>query len=63
METNKIAYNRADLKLQQKKEEYFKSGNIPKWELSKEELKLQNELLKNKTLAFSKMLPTVILLI
>jgi len=59
MESNKYAFVKAETKLLQKKDEYFKTGNVPKWELSPEDAKLKHELIKDKEVAFSKMLPKV----
>jgi len=59
MESNKYAFIKAETKLLQKKDEFFKSGNFSKWELSNEDTKLKNELIKDKDLAYSKMLPKV----
>ena len=59
MESNKFAYIKAETKLLQKKDELFKIGNFSKWELSNEDQKLKNVLLKDKDLAYSKMLPKV----
>ena len=58
---NKSAYYKAETKLGQKKEEYFKQGNIAKWEISPEDLKKydKNELLRNKDLAFRLMMQKV----
>ena len=61
MEMHKNAYYKAESRLMQKKEELFKQGNIARWELSPEDLKKydKNELLKNKELAFNKMMQKV----
>ena len=61
MEMNKNAYYKAETRLTQKKEELFKQGNIARWEVPNEDLKKydKSELLKNKDLAFSKMLQKV----
>lgn len=40
-----------------KKEELFKKGEIRNWELSEEDMKNSSELMQNKKMAFSKMLP------
>ena len=54
-------YYKSLTKLNHKKEELFKTGNINKWEIDKEELKNldKEDLLKNKKLAFSKMMHKV----
>ena len=59
VESNKEAYYKAESKLNLKKEEIFKQGNINKWDLAFEDLKKydKNDFLKNKELSFSKMLP------
>lgn len=59
---NKNAYLKAQSRLELKKEELFKQGNIARWEVSVEDQKKydKNELLKNKHLAFSTMMPKVI---
>ncbi len=59
MESNKSAFTKAESKLLQKKDEFFKTANFPKWELSNENFKIKNELIKDKDLAYSKMLPKV----
>ena len=61
VDTNKEAYYKAESKLKLKKEEFFKLGNINKWDMNFEDLKKydKNEFLKNKELSMSKMLPKV----
>ncbi len=60
MESYKYAFIKADSKLLQKKDEFFfKTVNFSKWELTSEDLKIKNDLLKDKDLAYSKMLPKV----
>jgi hypothetical protein len=55
---NKNAYYKAETRLIQKKEDLFKQGNIQRWEMSPEDLKKydKNDFMKNKDLAFSKMM-------
>ena len=61
---NKTAYLKAETRLNLKKEELFKQGNIARWEMNAEDVKNfdKNELLKSKQLAFSKMMPKVLLI-
>ena len=61
MEMNRHAYYKAETRLNMKKEDLFKQGNVIRWEISPEELKKcdKNDLIKNKEYAFSKMLPKV----
>jgi hypothetical protein len=58
---HKNAYYKAETRLNLKKEELFKQGNLIRWEISPEEIKKcdKNELMKNKEYAFSKMLVKV----
>ena len=58
MEMNKVAFYKAESKLNMKKEELFKQGNIARWEINPEELRKidKNDLLRNKEFAFSKMM-------
>lgn len=58
-EMSKNAYSKADSKLSYKKEEYFKSGLVQKWEIQPEDMnKLdKNELIRNKEMAYMYMLP------
>jgi hypothetical protein len=60
---NKNAYYKAETRLIQKKEDLFKQGNILRWEMSPDDQKKydKNELLKNKDLAFTKMMFKVVI--
>ena len=61
VETNKEAYYRSENKLNSKKEELFKQGNVNKWDMNFEDMKKYEkaDFMKNKELSFSKMLPKV----
>jgi hypothetical protein len=61
VDSNKEAYYKSQAKLNLKKEELFKQGNINKWDMNFEDLKKydKNDFIKNKDLSFSKMLPKV----
>jgi hypothetical protein len=58
---NKSAFYKAETRLNLKKEELFKHGIIARWDMLPEDLKKydKNELLRNKELAFSKMMAKV----
>jgi hypothetical protein len=57
VESNKMIYKKAFDKLYFNKENLFKQQDLLEWGLSKEDLENKLVLLKNKELAFSKMLP------
>lgn len=58
---NKAAFLKADMKLQGKKEELFKQGNVQRWDISPEEIKKIDKslLLNNREYAYSKMMTKV----
>ena len=57
VESNKMIYKKAFDKLYFSKENLFKQQDLSQWGLSQEDLQNKLQLLKNKELAFSKMLP------
>ena len=57
VESNADIYKNALEKLDNTKESLFKQRDISDWELSHQDIENKNALLKNKELAFSKMLP------
>ena len=59
LENKRYIFSRAELKLNYRKEDLFKTLNFPRWELSKEDDEIKQTLAQDKVLAFSKMLPKV----
>ena len=57
VDENKVIYDKAYEKLNNTKENLFKSQDINSWELNSIDMKEKNELVKDKNLAFSRMLP------
>ena len=57
VDTNKVVFNKAEERLNATKESLFKSQDINSWELNPNDMNNSSILLKDKNLAFSKMLP------
>lgn len=56
-EASKLALQKIQTKVIERKEKLFKQKDVSKWELSEENQKLQGELMSNKEKAFDAMLP------